>query len=140
MPKRTFTPVHGLDRNLGYPQIYIDVRWCLYPGIPSLNKNVKSYYRVLNRYADEKFIEVVEHEKCLCNQAHSPAGYRGGSRGKSDRCKLIIVMELLGGPGMPPLPPPPGKFSILEPWKHHLLLSAQLFLSNLAACYSSNFT
>ena len=79
MPKRTFTPVHGLDRNLGYPQIYIDVRWCLYPGIPSLNKNVKSYYRVLNRYADEKFIEVVEHEKCLCNQAHSPAGYNATS-------------------------------------------------------------
>ena len=63
---------------------------------------------------------------------------RGGSKGKSDRCKLIIVMELLGGPGM--TPPPPGKFSNLEPWKHNLLLSAQLFLSNLAACYSSNFT
>ena len=61
---------------------------------------------------------------------------RGGSRGKSDRCKLIIVMELLGGSGHAP----PGKFSNLEPWKHHLLLSAQLFLSNLAACYSSNFT
>ena len=49
-------------------------------------------------------------------------------------------VERLRKQGSGHAPPPSGKFSNLEPWKHHLLLSAQLFLSNLAACYSSNFT
>ena len=62
--------------------------------------------------------------------------FRGGSRGKSNRCKVLIVMALLGGSGGMP----PRICSNLEPRKHHLLLSEQLSLSNLAACYSSNFT
>ena len=33
-----------------------------------------------------------------------PIPIRGGSRGKSDRCKLIIVMELFGGFGTCPPP------------------------------------
>ena len=61
---------------------------------------------------------------------------RGGSKGKSDRSKLIIVMALLGGFGACCL----GKFSNLEPRKLHFLLFEQLFLDNLAACYTSNFT
>ena len=40
------------------------------------NNSAKWYRRVDNRLGDKKYIENVEHEKCLCKQAHnSTVGY-----------------------------------------------------------------
>ena len=79
-PKTTFTKVPGLDRNLGYPEIYVSVRWYLYPDIP--NSTIKSYRGVVDRYGGgKKYIEIVEHKTCLCDQPHkSPVGYNAISK------------------------------------------------------------
>ena len=73
-PKETFTRLHDLGNS--YEELYIKVKWCLYPHIPIFNKTKYTYVKLEKKTGKYlKIFKIAKHENCSCNQTvKSPTG------------------------------------------------------------------
>ena len=66
-PKETFTRLHDLGNS--YEELYIKVKWCLYPHIPIFNKTKYTYVKLEKKTGKYlKIFKIAKHENCSCNQ------------------------------------------------------------------------
>ena len=77
IPKQTFTKVLDLKTIKNHKQIYIQVKWCLYPDIPNVTEH--KYVQIVPKSSSKKqkkIFKIVEHKDCYCNQpGQSHPGY-----------------------------------------------------------------